>query len=130
MRFSHEATSSERVDQRNFAMSFGLPDFAPTRTGRSPESSRHCFLDEARRSGFNGSPDVVAAGRGRKSACGRDSLLCRRGCTKSRGAHLGVRRARQESMSVPNAALHDFSTRRSQRSHGRKFGLTECGNRV
>jgi hypothetical protein len=50
-------------------MSFGLSDFAPTPTGRSPESSPHDFLDEARRSGFNGSPDVVAAGRGRKSAC-------------------------------------------------------------
>src|SRR5262252_5393629 len=60
MRFFHEATSSEPVGQRNFAMSFGLPDFAPTRTGRSPESSRHYSLDEARRSGFNGSPDVVA----------------------------------------------------------------------
>jgi hypothetical protein len=59
----HEATSSGPAGQANFAVAFRFYDLVPTAIGRCPESSRHDFLDEAKRFGFAGSPDVVATGR-------------------------------------------------------------------
>jgi hypothetical protein len=98
-------------------------DLAPTAIGRGPESSRRHFLNERGRFGFGGSPYVVAARRGRKSASsGRDCLLGRRGCAESQERILELVR-NVDRFTATESLTHQSINKHGQASApvGRKF---------